>query len=152
HTKHPIIIGDVKCSSLLFEDLSKRGAQAIMWKTGHSLMKAKLQETHGDLAGEMSGHMFFKHRFYGFDDALYPSARLCEIASSSDMPISGLLADLPKRVSTPEIRFDCPEKIKFKVPELAREKFKSYKMDFTDGVRITFDAGWGLIRASNTQP
>ena len=152
HEKHPIVIGDVKCSSLLFDDLTKRGAQAIMWKTGHSLIKSKLQETHGQLAGEMSGHMFFKHRYYGYDDALYASARLCEIISNASVPVSGLFSDLPKRVSTPEIRFDCPEEIKFKIPELARDKFKQYKMDFTDGVRITFQNGWGLIRASNTQP
>ncbi|NDC37718.1 MAG: phosphomannomutase/phosphoglucomutase [Proteobacteria bacterium] len=152
HKKNPVVIGDVKCSSLLFDDLSKRGANAIMWKTGHSLIKAKLAETHGDLAGEMSGHMFFKHRFYGFDDALYASARLCEIVSNAQGPVSALLADLPKRVSTPEIRFNCPESIKFKVPELAKEQFKGFKTDLTDGIRIQFDAGWGLVRASNTQP
>lgn len=152
HKQNPVVIGDVKCSSLLFDDLAKRGANAIMWKTGHSLIKAKLAESHGDLAGEMSGHMFFKHRFYGFDDALYASARLCEIVSNANGPVSGLLADLPKRVSTPEIRFNCPESIKFKVPELAKAEFTSFKTDLTDGIRITFQGGWGLVRASNTQP
>lgn len=152
HKPNPIIIGDVKCSSLLFDDLSARGAKAIMWKTGHSLIKGKLLETQGDLGGEMSGHMFFKHRFYGFDDALYASARLCEIVSNTDKKISDLLSDLPTRVSTPEIRYDCPESIKFKVPELAKNAFASYRTDLTDGIRITFEQGWGLVRASNTQP
>lgn len=152
HKKNAVVIGDVKCSSLLFDDLAQRGATAIMWKTGHSLIKAKLAESQGDLGGEMSGHMFFKHRFYGFDDALYASARLCEIVSNAQGPVSGLLADLPKRVATPEIRFDCPESIKFKVPELAKAQFQNFKTDLTDGIRITFDGGWGLVRASNTQP
>ena len=145
-------IGDVKCSRLLFDDLKQKGAKPIMWKTGHSLIKAKLRETGGDLGGEMSGHIFFKNRFFGFDDAIYASARLVEILSNTDKKCSELLADLPKMVSTPEIRVDCPEEIKFKVPEKAKEVFKSYTVDTTDGVRINFEKGWGLIRASNTQP
>ncbi|MBN8547989.1 MAG: phosphomannomutase/phosphoglucomutase [Deltaproteobacteria bacterium] len=147
-----VVIGDVKCSSLLFEDLSKRGANAVMWKTGHSLIKKKLVELDGDLGGEMSGHIMFRHRFYGFDDALYCAARFVEIVSTLQGPVSQLLADLPKMVSTPEIRIDCPEEVKFKIAQNAKSAFSKYKVDTIDGVRITFPQGWGLVRASNTQP
>ena len=146
------IIGDVKCSSRLFEDIEKRGGKSIMWKTGHSLIKNKLKETNAELGGEMSGHIFFNHRFFGFDDATYCSARLVEILSNTDKKASELLADLPPAVSTPEIRLDCPEEIKFQIPELAKKAFADFIVDTTDGVRITFENGWGLIRASNTQP
>lgn len=146
------IIGDVKCSSNLFDDLKSKGANAIMWKTGHSLIKAKLKETHGDLGGEMSGHIFFKHRYYGFDDALYASCRMAEIVSHHTGPMSALLSDLKPMVSTPEIRVDCPEHIKFKIAQEAQSAFNEYKVDTIDGVRVTFDKGWGLVRASNTQP
>jgi phosphomannomutase/phosphoglucomutase len=146
------IIGDVKCSSLLFNDLKSRGANAIMWKTGHSLIKGKLKESNGDLAGEMSGHIFFKHRFFGFDDALYSSARLVEIMSKHNGPLSSLLAGLPAMISTPEMRVDCPEAIKFKIAQEAQSAFKEFQVDTIDGVRVTFDKGWGLVRASNTQP
>lgn len=146
------IIGDVKCSSQLFNDLAQRGANAIMWKTGHSLIKNKLKETNGDLGGEMSGHIFFKHRFFGFDDALYASARLVEIMSKHSGPLSSLLAGLTPMVSTPEMRVDCPEAIKFKIAQQAQTAFKEFKVDTIDGVRVTFDRGWGLVRASNTQP
>ena len=146
------IIGDVKCSNLLFDDIKQKGGNPIMWKTGHSLIKAKLKETHGALAGEMSGHIFFNNRFFGFDDAVYASARLVEILSKTDKKTSELLSDLPKTVSTPEIRVDCPEEVKFKIPELVKEAFKSYEVDTTDGARIRFEKGWGLVRASNTQP
>lgn len=146
------VIGDVKCSSLLFDDIKKRGGNSIMWKTGHSLIKGKLRETKGELGGEMSGHIFFKHRFFGFDDAVYASARLVEILSNTKKKTSELLNDLPKMVSTPEIRVDCPEEIKFKIPELAKSAFPQYRVDTTDGARIQFEKGWGLIRASNTQP
>lgn len=146
------IIGDVKCSGRLFADLAARGGKALMWKTGHSLIKNKLREIGGELGGEMSGHIFFKHRFYGFDDAIYSSCRLVEIVSAAPGPASSLLADLPKAVSTPEIRVDCPEELKFKIPERAKAAFKGYDVNTTDGVRITFEHGWGLIRASNTQP
>jgi phosphomannomutase/phosphoglucomutase len=146
------IIGDVKCSSQLFDDLKARGANAIMWKTGHSLIKAKLKETHGDLAGEMSGHIFFKHRFFGFDDSLYSSARLIEIMSNHQDDFSSLLSGLKPMVSTPEMRVDCPEAIKFKIASEAQNAFKEFKVDTIDGVRVTFDRGWGLVRASNTQP
>lgn len=146
------IIGDVKCSSRLFDELKKAGANAVMWKTGHSLIKGKLKELNGELGGEVSGHIFFKHRYFGFDDALYASARFAEIASNHNGPVSSLLNDVPKMVATPEIRVDCPEEIKFKIPELAREAFKEFELSTIDGVRITFPHGWGLIRASNTQP
>ena len=146
------IIGDVKCSSLLFNDLKTRGANAIMWKTGHSLIKSKLKETHGDLAGEMSGHIFFKHRYFGFDDALYASGRIVEIVSKHSGPMSSLLAGLPQMVSTPEIRVDCPEELKFTIAQEAQSAFPEFAVDTIDGVRVTFQRGWGLVRASNTQP
>jgi phosphomannomutase/phosphoglucomutase len=146
------VIGDVKCSSRLFQDLSSRGGNAIMWKTGHSLIKSKLKDSNGDLAGEMSGHIFFKHRYFGFDDALYASARLVEIMSKHAGPLSSLLEGLKPMVSTPEMRVDCPEAIKFKIAEQAQSAFKEYTIDTIDGVRVSFDRGWGLVRASNTQP
>lgn len=148
----PTIIGDVKCSSRLFDALNEGGAKAIMWKTGHSLIKQKLYEESADLAGEMSGHMFFKHRFFGFDDAMYATGRLIELLSNTDKTISGLLENVPQAVSTPEIRVDCPDNIKFRVPVEAQQKFAQYKTDLTDGVRVEFEKGWGLVRASNTQP
>jgi len=151
-TKGAIIIGDVKCSSLLFDDVRAHGGNPVMWKTGHSLIKSKLKETNGALAGEMSGHIFFKHRYFGYDDALYASARLVEILSHHTGTLSSLLSDLPKMVSTPEIRVDCPEEIKFRVAEEAQKAFPEFKVDTTDGVRVQFDHGWGLVRASNTQP
>lgn len=148
----PTVIGDVKCSSLLFSDLRKRGAKPVMWKTGHSLIKAKLKELNAELAGEMSGHIFFKHRYYGYDDAIYASVRFVELMSRTDKAASELLNDLPKMVSTPEIRVECQEEIKFKVPEAAKSAFPEYEVDTTDGARVTFPEGWGLVRASNTQP
>lgn len=150
--KHPTVIGDVKCSRLLFEDLKKRGANAIMWKTGHSLIKGKLRDTGGELAGEMSGHIFFKHRFYGFDDAIYASQRFVEVLSNTDLAASKLIADLPKMYSTPEIRVDCPEEVKFRIPERAKSLFPGYEVETIDGVRVSFEHGWALVRASNTQP
>lgn len=150
--KTPTIIGDVKCSELMFVDLQKRGANTVMWKTGHSLIKSKLQELDAHLAGEMSGHMFFRHRYYGFDDALHASARLVEILSHTQTPLSAMLADLPKMVSTPEIRRDCAENLKFIIAEKAKDSFPQFKVNTLDGVRITFPHGWGLVRASNTQP
>lgn len=152
HKPGATIIGDVKCSSQLFDDLNSRGANAIMWKTGHSLIKSKLKETGGDLAGEMSGHIFFKHRYYGFDDAIYSSARLVEIMSHHSGPISSLLDGLKPMLSTPEMRVDCPEALKFKIAALAKDAFKEYRVDTIDGVRVNFERGWGLVRASNTQP
>ena len=146
------IIGDVKCSSRLFDELGKAGANAVMWKTGHSLIKNKLKELKGELGGEVSGHIFFKHRYFGFDDALYATSRLAEIVSHHQGAVSNLLKNVPTMLATPEIRVDCPEEIKFKIPELARSAFKEFELNTIDGVRISFPHGWGLIRASNTQP
>jgi phosphomannomutase/phosphoglucomutase len=146
-------IGEVKCSQAMYDDLAARGGNPIMWKTGHSLIKAKMQETHAELAGEMSGHMFFADRYYGFDDALYAACRLMEIVAQSGHPLSYQLADLPKTVTTPEIRFDCPDEIKFDVVRRCAEELKArYKTIDVDGVRVIFAQGWGLVRASNTQP
>jgi len=146
-------IGEVKCSQLMYDDLAARGGNPIMWKTGHSLIKAKMKETHAELAGEMSGHMFFADRYYGYDDALYAACRLMEIVANSDRPLSALLADLPRTVTTPEIRFDCPDEIKFDVvARVAAELRARHKTLDVDGVRVIFPRGWGLVRASNTQP
>jgi len=146
-------IGEVKCSQSLYDDLAKRGGNPIMWKTGHSLIKAKMKESHAELAGEMSGHMFFKDRYHGFDDAMYAACRLMEIVANSDRPLSEHLADLPRTVTTPEIRFDCPDELKFDVVKRASETLRSkHRTSDVDGVRVLFDHGWGLVRASNTQP
>jgi phosphomannomutase/phosphoglucomutase len=124
-----------------------------MWKAGHSLIKQKMAETGALLAGEMSGHMFFKHRWFGFDDAIYASLRLAELLSNNPAPLSTWLADLPRVVSTPEIRVDCPDELKFRVvAEVTQEMRKNYEVVDVDGVRVTFPDGWGLVRASNTQP
>ena len=122
-----------------------------MAKTGHSLIKAKLKELDAELAGEMSGHIFFSHRYYGFDDALHASARLVEILSHTENKISDLISDLPTMYSTPEIRVDCPDELKFEVTKQAVKSFPEYEVNTLDGVRITFEKGWGLVRASNTQ-
>jgi phosphomannomutase/phosphoglucomutase len=147
------LIGEVKCSQSLYDDIRKRGGNPIMWKTGHSLIKAKMKETQAELAGEMSGHMFFADRYYGFDDALYAACRLMEIVAKSARPLSTQLADLPKTVATPEIRVDCGDERKFEVVNCIKEKFrKTHQIVDVDGVRILFPHGWGLVRASNTQP
>ena len=146
-------IGEVKCSQLMYDDLAAHGGNPIMWKTGHSLIKAKMQETGAALAGEMSGHMFFADRYYGFDDALYAACRLMEIVARSGQPLSAQLAGLPKTVTTPEIRFDCPDEIKFAVVERATAVLRArHKVVEVDGARVLFQHGWGLVRASNTQP
>ncbi len=147
------IIGDVKCSGRLFKDIESRGGKAIMWKTGHSLIKSKMKEEGALLAGEMSGHIFFADRYYGYDDALYGALRLVEIVSKTGKKVSELLDGVPHAITTPEIRVDTNEDIKF---ELVRGVAELLDSDFdvinTDGVRIEFPDGWGLIRASNTQP
>ncbi len=146
-------IGEVKCSQQMYDQIAARGGNPIMWKTGHSLIKAKMKETGAALAGEMSGHMFFADRYYGFDDALYAACRLMEIVAQSGQPLSRQLADVPKTVTTPEIRFDCPDEIKFAVVEAASKELRSrHKTVDVDGVRVLFPEGWGLLRASNTQP
>lgn len=147
------VIFDVKCSEILPQALKKAGAEPIMWKTGHSLIKAKMQETGAPIAGEMSGHMFFGGDYYGFDDALFAAARLLEIVAAGDGGLARHLADLPETVSTPEIRVEVPEKRKFPIVERASAYFaERYQVNTIDGVRITFPNGWGLLRASNTQP
>jgi len=146
-------ISEVKCSKTMYDDIEKHGGRPIMWKTGHSLIKQKMREEKAELAGEMSGHMFFADRYFGYDDAIYASCRLIEILSESGKTISGLLEGVPQTVSTPEIRVDCPDEIKFEVVNKATEAFKkSYEVIDIDGARIVFDDGWGLVRASNTQP
>ena len=146
-------IGEVKCSQLLYDELKRLGGNPIMYKTGHSLIKAKMKEEHAELAGEMSGHMFFADRYFGYDDAIYAACRLIEIVARSGQPLSAQFAGLPKSVSTPEIRVDCPDEVKFQVVErVARSFKKTHKVIDIDGVRVLFEHGWGLLRASNTQP
>jgi phosphomannomutase/phosphoglucomutase len=137
----------------MYDDIASRGGRGIMWKTGHSLIKAKMREERAELAGEMSGHMFFADRYYGFDDALYAACRLIEIVAQSGRPLSYQLADLPRTVSTPELRVDCADERKFEVVRKVREHFETrYDTVAVDGARINFAHGWGLVRASNTQP
>jgi phosphomannomutase/phosphoglucomutase len=148
------VVGEVKCSATLYQDIARHGGRPIMWKTGHSLIKAKMKEEGALIAGEMSGHIFFRHRYFGFDDAIYSSGRLLEILTRSDKPLSQQLADLPKTYASPEIRSDFPEDKKFRAVEAAQRWFRErgYKTIEVDGVRVELDDGWGLIRASNTQP
>jgi phosphomannomutase / phosphoglucomutase len=146
-------ISEVKCSKTMYDDIEKHGGRAIMWKTGHSLIKQKMKEEKAELAGEMSGHMFFGDRYFGFDDAVYASCRLLEILSSTGQRISDLLADVPETFTTPEIRVDCPDEQKFDLVKRVTQYFKQhYDVIDIDGVRVIFDDGWGLVRASNTQP
>ena len=146
-------ISEVKCSKTLYDDIEKNGGRAIMWKTGHSLIKQKMKMEKAELAGEMSGHIFFSDRYFGFDDAVYASCRLLEILSSTGKKISDLLADVPETVSTPEIRVECPDHIKFAVVDKVTAYFKErHDVIDIDGVRVLFPDGWGLVRASNTQP
>jgi phosphomannomutase/phosphoglucomutase len=147
------VIFDVKCSEVLPTALREAGATPVMWKTGHSLIKAKMKELEAPLAGEMSGHMFFGGDYLGFDDALFGAARLLEIVSRKPFGLASHLADLPRTFATPEIRVDCPEEEKFGLVERAAVHFAlRYPVNTIDGVRITFPKGWGLLRASNTQP
>ena len=147
------IIGDVKCSKRMYDDIARHGGRPIMWKTGHSLIKSKLKEEHAALAGEMSGHMFFADRYFGFDDAIYASFRILEILSREGRGLAAILADLPASHFTPEIRVDCPDDRKFEVVRKAADYFrKHYEVIDIDGVRVNFPDGWGLVRASNTQP
>ena len=147
------VIGEVKCSQRMYDDVAQHGGRPIMWKTGHSLLKAKLKQEHAMLAGEMSGHMFFADRYYGFDDAIYASFRLLEIISRENKGLGELLNDLPKSKFTPEIRLDCADDKKFDVVRKAADFFRSrYEVIDIDGVRVKFPNGWGLVRASNTQP
>ena len=146
-------IGEVKCSQIMYDKLKELGGNPIMYKTGHSLIKAKMKQEHAELAGEMSGHMFFADRYYGYDDAIYAACRLLEIVAASGQPLSHQLEGIPRLFSTPELRIDCPDDLKFKVitrvAELMRNK---HEIVDVDGVRVPFKQGWGLVRASNTQP
>jgi len=147
------IIFDVKASQALPEAVTRAGGVPVMWKTGHSLIEKKIHDTHAPVGGEMSGHMFFSEGFYGFDDALYGAARLLRIIAQSEKSVSELLADVPRFVSTPEIRVDCPDDLKFGIVDEATRYFSGkYEVITVDGVRVLFGDGWGLIRASNTQP
>jgi phosphomannomutase/phosphoglucomutase len=146
------IIFEVKCSKGLIERITELGGKPIMYKTGHSLIKAKMKEEDAPLAGEMSGHVFFADRYYGYDDAMYAALRLCEIISRGE-PLSELASRVPKYYSTPEIRIDTTDAAKFDIVEALKSDFKkSYNVIDIDGVRVDFEDGWGLIRPSNTQP
>ncbi|MEQ1604408.1 MAG: phosphomannomutase/phosphoglucomutase [Pyrinomonadaceae bacterium] len=146
------IISEVKCSQSLFDDIAAHGGKPLMWKAGHSIIKAKMKETGALLAGEMSGHIFFTDRFYGFDDATYAGARLIEMLSNTDAPFSHFFADLPKTFSTPELRMPCPDDIKFDVVDrIAKHFARDHNVITIDGARIQFENGWGLVRPSNTQ-
>lgn len=146
-------ISEVKCSMTMYNDIEKHGGRAIMWKTGHSLIKKKMKEESAELAGEMSGHMFFSDRYLGYDDALYATCRLLEILASSGKTVSQLIEDLPITFTTPEIRVDCSDEIKFDVVKRITLQFKEkYNVIDIDGMRVLFGDGWGLVRASNTQP
>ena len=150
------IIGEVKCSKTLYDDIAKHGGKPIMWRTGHSLIKEKMKESGAELAGEMSGHIFFKHRYYGFDDATYTAGRLLEILSTGEGSIGDRLKDVPHTNATPEIRYDVTEATKFPIIKAVTERFKARKdgsrvIDI-DGARVEWNDGWGLVRASNTTP
>ncbi len=147
------IIGEVKCSDVLYEDIARKGGRPVMWKTGHSLIKKKMQEEGALLAGEMSGHMFFADRYYGFDDAIYASLRLLEIVANSRKTLTELLVDVPKTHSTPELRVECSDETKFDIVQRVLAHYQpTHDVVDVDGARIKFDGGWGLVRASNTQP
>jgi phosphomannomutase / phosphoglucomutase len=147
------IIFDVKCSQALPQAIEAAGGTPVMWKTGHSLIKERMKQLHAPLAGEMSGHMFFTEGFYGHDDALYGAARLLRIVAAAGMSVEEMLSDVPKFVTTPEIRVDCPDDLKFGIVDRAVKHFRAiHDVIDVDGVRVLFGDGWGLIRASNTQP
>ncbi|MHB0947998.1 MAG: phosphohexomutase domain-containing protein, partial [Gemmatimonadaceae bacterium] len=147
------IIFDVKCSQALAGEIERAGGTPVMWRTGHSLIKEKMKESGAPIAGEMSGHMFFSEGFYGHDDALYAAARLLRILADEGRTVRELLADVPAFVATPELRIDCPDERKFAIVQRAVAHFRArHDVIDVDGVRVLFGDGWGLIRASNTQP
>ncbi len=157
------IIGDVKCSDILFEDIKAHGGIPIIWKTGHSLVKEKMRNEEAALAGEFSGHIFIKERYFGYDDAIYTTVRLVEIMKKSGKAISELLSDIPQLYFTPEIRIPCDEDKKKPVVERVVKTFLDYQkncgaplkvldLNTIDGVRVRFEKGWALLRMSNTQP
>lgn len=153
--EHPgaTFVSEVKCSQALYDEIERLGGRAIMWKVGHSLIKVKMKEEGALLAGEMSGHMFFRHRYFGFDDAVYAAARLMELLSNDAGTLTDLVDTLPVLYNTPEIRIDCPDDHKAEVVRQAAAHFRAhYAVNEIDGVRIQFPGGWGLVRASNTGP
>jgi phosphomannomutase len=153
--KHPGTVGivEVKCSQALYEEIARLGGRPMFYRTGHSLIKAKMREVGAVFTGEMSGHMFFADEYFGYDDAVYAAGRLLRILSRSSQPLSALLADVPRRPTTPEVRVDCPDRVKFDVVAQITEHFRrDYEVIDIDGARVLFPDGWGLIRASNTQP
>jgi phosphomannomutase/phosphoglucomutase len=148
-------ISEVKCSMVMYDEIRKLGGNAIMWRTGHSLIKKKMKEENAELAGEMSGHMFFKDRYFGFDDALYATCRLLEIMATTGKGVDELIQDLPQTFTTPELRVECPDAIKFDVVAKIVAHYKAIpnqEVIDIDGLRAVYDDGWGLVRASNTQP
>ncbi len=147
------VVFEVKCSMTLEQDIVKHGGRPIMWKAGHSLIKQKMKDEGALLGGEMSGHLFFAEDYFGYDDAVYASLRLLRILAASDLKLSGMLADVPVLASTPEIRVDCPDEEKFRVVRAIVDWFKPRRPTLdVDGARVSFPGGWGLVRASNTQP
>lgn len=166
HRPGSTFISEVKATHLLYQDIQARGGHIIMWKTGHSVLKEKMKETKAVLAGELSGHIFFADRYFGYDDAIYASCRLLEMLSHVSAPLSSFLADLPPTHATPEIRVDCADDVKFRVVDAMRTRILELEKQpnampsdlavrevvTIDGIRVRFDDGWGLIRASNTQP
>ena len=152
------ILGEVKCSQTLYDDIARHGGRPIMWKTGHSIIKTKMKEEGALLAGEMSGHLFFADRYHGYDDAIYASLRLLEILAKDPRSLGEMLADVPRTFSTPELRVDCPDDVKFDVVAAVRSHFRGAGMPVVDidGARISFgterEPAWGLVRASNTGP
>jgi phosphomannomutase/phosphoglucomutase len=149
-------VGEVKCSQVMYDELAAAGGEVEMWKVGHSLIKARMKQTGAALAGEMSGHVFFAHRWLGFDDAIYAGARLLELLSSGDRTLAALAAGLPVMINTPEIRIDCPDDTKFARVAAVAARLRAdpavTSLVEIDGVRASFAGGWGLVRASNTQP
>ena len=153
--KHPgaTIIGEVKCSQTMYDDIAARGGRGILWKTGHSLIKTKMKEEGALLAGEMSGHLFFADRYYGFDDAIYATLRILELLSKSWIPLHEMLSDVPTTFATPEIRVECDDTRKFDLVQQVVEHYRpTHALVDIDGARIQFNGGWALVRASNTQP
>ena len=148
------VIGDVKASSVLFDEIARLGGAPLMWRSGHAPIKAKMAECGAPLAGEMSGHIFFADRYYGFDDALYAALRLLRLIAGEGRSLAALRAELPRRVSTPEVRFPCPDARKFRIPDEIRARLAAAGITFSaiDGVRAETEDGWWLLRASNTQP
>jgi phosphomannomutase/phosphoglucomutase len=149
-------VGEVKCSQAMYDELAAAGGSVEMWKVGHSLIKARMKETGAQLAGEMSGHLFFAHRWLGFDDAIYAGARLLELLSRGERTLADRAAELPVTINTPEIRIDCPDDKKAAAVAAATKRLRDdpevIDVVTIDGVRAKFEGGWGLVRASNTQP